>query len=457
MDVEILSRIQFAFTIAFHYIYPPLSIGLGVLLVIMEGMYLKTGNKLYEQMTKFWVKIFALTFAMGVASGIVMEFEFGTNWATYSRFVGDVFGSALAAEGIFAFFLESGFLAVLVFGWNKVSPKMHFFSTIMVSFGSMLSAVWIVVANSWQQTPAGYHIVGEGINARAEITDFWEMVFNPSSMERLSHVLSGAWLAGAFMVLSVSAYYLLRKKHVEFAKSSFKIALGLALFASLFQLFTGHQSAVGISKTQPAKLAAFEAHYDSSGVGDLYLFGWVNDRQQEVKLGFKIPGMLSYLVHGDSKKPLTGLNAFKPEDRPPVNIVFQSYHIMVAIGFGLIALSLIGIYMLSRGKLFEKRWLLWIFVFSVLGPQIANQLGWISAEVGRQPWIVYNLLRTSEALSKVVTANQVMFSLILFTLVYLLLFILFIYLLNEKIKHGPEGAEKIPSEYEHQKAALERN
>jgi len=457
MDVEILSRIQFAFTIAFHYIYPPLSIGLGVLLVIMEGMYLKTGNKLYEQMTKFWVKIFALTFAMGVASGIVMEFEFGTNWATYSRFVGDVFGSALAAEGIFAFFLESGFLAVLVFGWNKVSPKMHFFSTIMVSFGSMLSAVWIVVANSWQQTPAGYHIVGEGINARAEITDFWGMVFNPSSMERLSHVLSGAWLAGAFMVLSVSAYYLLRKKHVEFAKSSFKIALGLALFASLFQLFTGHQSAVGISKTQPAKLAAFEAHYDSSGVGDLYLFGWVNDQQQEVKLGFKIPGMLSYLVHGDSKKPLIGLNAFRPEDRPPVNIVFQSYHIMVAIGFGLIALSLIGIYMLWRGKLFEKRWLLWIFVFSVLGPQIANQLGWISAEVGRQPWIVYNLLRTSEALSKVVTANQVMFSLILFTLVYLLLFILFIYLLNEKIKHGPEGAENIPSEYEHQKAALERN
>ncbi len=457
MDVEILSRIQFAFTIAFHYIYPPLSIGLGVLLVIMEGMYLKTGNKLYEQMTKFWVKIFALTFAMGVASGIVMEFEFGTNWATYSRFVGDVFGSALAAEGIFAFFLESGFLAVLVFGWNKVSPKMHFFSTIMVSFGSMLSAVWIVVANSWQQTPAGYHIVGEGINARAEITDFWEMVFNPSSMERLSHVLSGAWLAGAFMVLSVSAYYLLRKKHVEFAKSSFKIALGLALFASIFQLFTGHQSAVGISKTQPAKLAAFEAHYDSSGVGDLYLFGWVNDQQQEVKLGFKIPGMLSYLIYGDSKKPVTGLNAFKPKDRPPVNIVFQSYHIMVAIGFGLIALSLIGLNLLWRGKLFEKKWLLWIFVFSVLGPQIANQLGWISAEVGRQPWIVYNLLRTSEGLSKVVTANQVMFSLILFTLVYLLLFILFIYLLNEKIKHGPEGAENIPSEYEHQKAALERN
>ena len=302
MDVEILSRIQFALTIAFHYLYPPLSIGLGVLLVIMEGMYLKTKNKLYEQMTKFWVKVFALTFAMGVATGIVMEFEFGTNWATYSRFVGDVFGSALAAEGIFAFFLESGFLAVLVFGWNKVSPRIHFLSTIMVSFGSMLSAVWIVVANSWQQTPAGFHIVGEGINARAEITDFWALVFNPSSMERLSHVLSGAWLAGSFLVLSVSAYYLLKNKHIEFAKASFKIAIIFALFASLFQLFTGHQSAIGVSENQPAKLAAFEAHYESSAPGDLYLFGWVNDDNQKVNFGIKFPGMLSFLIYGDSDK-----------------------------------------------------------------------------------------------------------------------------------------------------------
>lgn len=456
MDVEILSRIQFAFTIAFHYIYPPLSIGLGVMLVIMEGMYLKTKNKLYEKMTKFWVKVFALTFAMGVATGIVMEFEFGTNWATYSRFVGDVFGSALAAEGIFAFFLESGFLAVLVFGWNKVSPRIHFLATIMVSFGSMLSAVWIVVANSWQQTPAGFHIVGEGINARAEITDFWAMVFNPSSMERLSHVLSGAWLAGSFLVLSVSAFYLLKNKHIDFAKASFKIAIIFALFASLFQLFTGHQGAIGVSENQPAKLAAFEAHYDSSAPANLYLFGWVNDELQKVNFGVKIPGLLSYLVYGNFAKPVTGLNAFAPSDRPPVNIVFQSYHIMVAIGFGLIAISLIGIFFWWHGSLFNKKWLLWIFVFAVLGPQAANQLGWISAEVGRQPWIVYGLLRTSEGLSKVVTADQVMFSLILFTLIYFLLFVLFLYLLNEKIQHGPESAETIPSEYEHQKGILRK-
>src|SRR5574338_1290325 len=228
MDVEILSRIQFAFTIAFHYIYPPLSIGIAIILVIMEGMYLKTKDKFYENMTKFWTKAFALTFAIGVATGIVMEFEFGTNWATYSRFVGDVFGSALAAEGIFAFFLESGFLAVLVFGWEKVGPRMHFFSTIMVSLGSMFSAVWIVVANSWQQTPAGFHVVGEGLNARAEITDFWAMVFNPSSVERVWHVWVGAFLSGSFLVLSISAYYILRKKHLQFAKSAFKIALVIA-------------------------------------------------------------------------------------------------------------------------------------------------------------------------------------------------------------------------------------
>ncbi len=457
MSVELLSRIQFAFTIAFHYIYPPLSIGLGVALVIMEGLYLKTKNPIFQQMTKFWVRIFALTFALGVATGIVMEFEFGTNWATYSRFVGDVFGSALAAEGIFAFFLESGFLAVLVFGWNKVSPRMHFFSTIMVSLGSMLSAVWIVVANSWQQTPAGFHIVGEGINARAEITDFWQMVFNPSSVERLSHTLSGAWLSGSFLILSVSAFYLLKNKHTDFAIRSFKVGLSIAIFASLFQLFTGHSSAVGVSKNQPAKLAAYEAHFDSNKVADMYLFGWVNEKNQKVNFGVAIPNFLSYLVHGDFQTPIKGLNAFKKDEIPPVNFVFQTYHLMVAIGFALIGLSLLGLFYLWRGTLFQKKWLLRIFVLSVLLPQAANQLGWFSAEVGRQPWIVQGLLRTSDALSKVVEANQVIFSLILFSIIYALLLVLFLYLLNEKIQHGPMETDLVASEYEKQKMIFSKN
>jgi len=452
MNVEILSRLQFAFTIAFHYIYPPLSIGIAIILVIMEGMYLKTKDKFYEQMTKFWVKIFALTFAIGVATGIVMEFEFGTNWATYSRFVGDVFGSALAAEGIFAFFLESGFLAVLVFGWDKVGPKMHFFSTLMVSLGSMFSAVWIVVANSWQQTPAGFHIVGEGINARAEITDFWAMIFNPSSVDRLSHVLSGAWLAGAFLIISVSAYYLLKDRYIRFAKASIKIALVVVMTASLFQLFTGHRSAIGISKNQPAKLAAMEAVFNDQTNAPIYLFGWVNEDKQKVNFGIAIPGMLSYLIGFDTNTNVKGLNSFKAGDRPPVNIVFQAYHLMVAIGFTLIGISLLGIFFWWRGTLFKQRWILWIFVFSVFLPQIANQIGWITAEVGRQPWIVYGLLRTSEGLSKVVEAGQVWFSLILFTVIYAGLFILFIYLLNEKIQHGPEDVDQIASEIGHPKA-----
>ncbi|MCK6614418.1 MAG: cytochrome ubiquinol oxidase subunit I [Ignavibacteriaceae bacterium] len=443
MDTEILARLQFAFTIAFHYIYPPLSIGLGVILVIMEGMYLKTGNKLYENMTRFWVKVFALTFSLGVATGIVMEFEFGTNWATYSRYVGDVFGSALAAEGIFAFFLESGFLAILVFGWDKVSPRIHFLSTIMVSLGSMMSAVWIVVANSWMQTPAGFHIVGEGMNARAEITDFWAMVFNPSSVDRLSHTLSGCWLAGSFLVISVSAYYLIKKRHLEFARSSMKIALGVAMFASLFQLVTGHSSAVGVAKNQPAKLAAIEAHYEASAPGDLYLFGWVDEENEKV-YGISLPGILSFLIYNDINAPVKGLRAFDKNDLPPVQIVFQTYHLMVAIGFLLIGMSAFALFLLWRGRLFETNWFLKLLVPSVLLPQIANQVGWYTAEIGRQPWIVYGYLRTSEGLSKAVSAGQILFSLILFGLIYALLFFLFIYLLDQKIKHGPEESAALP-------------
>jgi cytochrome d ubiquinol oxidase subunit I len=437
MDVEILSRIQFAFTISFHYIYPPLSIGLGLVMVFMEAMYLKTGDIMYEQMTRFWVKIFALIFGIGVATGIVMEFEFGTNWAVYSRYVGDVFGSALAAEGIFAFALESGFLGILIFGWKRVSPRVHFFSTVMVTLGSMFSAIWIVVANSWQQTPAGYHIVGEGMHARAEITDFWAMVFNPSSVDRILHVWIGSFLAGTFLVISVSAWYLVKKKHIEFAKASFKIALSIAVVSALLQLFIGHRSAHIVAQYQPAKLAAMEGHFDSLKAADLYLVGWVDKENQQTR-GVSIPGGLSYMIHGDTEIPVPGLNAFKQENRPSaVNLVFQVYHIMIAIGMFLIVLTLYASWLMFRKKLFEKRWLLWLFVWAVLLPQIANQVGWYTAETGRQPWVVYGHLRTSDALSEAVKAEQVWFSLILFTIVYMLLFALFIYLLNNKIKHGP--------------------
>ncbi len=441
MDVLSLARIQFAVTIAFHYLYPPLSIGLGVILVVVGGLWLKTGNPLYHQMARFWTRVFALTFAMGVATGIVMEFEFGTNWATYSRFVGDVFGSALAAEGVFAFFLESGFLGVLLFGWERVPRAVHYLATCMVCLGAHFSAIWIVVANSWQQTPAGYHLVGEGLQTRAEITDFWAMVFNPSTIDRLCHVLGGAWLAGAFLVVSVSAFYLLRDQHRMFAQTSLKVGLMVGLAAALFQVLSGHWSARGVARMQPAKLAAFEGLYATMPQAPAYLWGWADETHGVVRGGLGIPGLLSWLVHADARQPVAGLDQVPPADRPPVNFVFQTYHAMVLLGIGMLTVAVWGTVAWWRDTLGQQRWLLRVLVLAVLGPQLANQCGWFSAEVGRQPWIVYGLLRTPAGLSKTVQAQTVLASLIIFTLLYVLLLAAFLYLLNDKIQHGPDPAD----------------
>jgi cytochrome d ubiquinol oxidase subunit I len=484
MTVEILSRIQFTLTIAFHYIYPPMTIGLGVLLVLMEGIYIKTKNPLFHQLAHFWTKVFGLVFAIGVATGIVMEFEFGTNWASYSRFVGDIFGSALAAEGIFAFFLESGFLALLLFGWDKVGPKMHFFATCMVALGAHFSAIWIVVANSWMQTPAGYHlekIVGsthtplppgyvvqaEDLgHVRAVVDNFWAMVLNPSSMERLTHVVLGAWLTGAFLTISISAWYLLKGKHQRFAKASITVAVVFAAFTSVLQMISADVTARGVVRNQPIKLAAMEGVFKTKDATPMTLFGYVDPRTQETH-GPKIPGLLSFLCFHNFRTAVTGLNdlpddeflvmrhpgldknqlaALRPTYWPMVGATFQFYHVMIIVGSTIFGISFLALILLWKGVLFRTelasvRAFLWILVFSVLAPQIANQAGWFTAEIGRQPWIVYNLLRTSQGLSRAVEANQVVFSIILFTLIYILLFITFIYLLNKKIQHGPDDDE----------------
>jgi cytochrome d ubiquinol oxidase subunit I len=472
MDVVLLSRLQFALTIAFHYIFPPLTIGMSVVMVYLEAQHLRTGDELFEKAAKFWTRIFALNFAVGVASGIVMEFQFGTNWAAYSRFVGDVFGSALAAEGIFAFFLESGFLALLVFGWDRVSARMHFFATVMVAVGSVFSSIWIVVANSWQQTPAGHHIVtmmrdGEplvrdGVPVlRAEIVDFWALVFNPSTVHRLVHVWIGAFIMGTFFVMSISAWYLLRNRHVDFARKSFSGALIFATIASLAALVSGHFQAKSVYHYQPAKLAAFEGHYET-GPADMSLFGLPDDRAETIHMNIAIPGGLSFLVHEDVSAPVVGLDRFRPEDRPPVLVSFASYHVMIGLGMAFIALTAFASFLHWRGKLYQTRWLLWIFVFSVLGPLVANQLGWAAAEVGRQPWIVHpplewaadgdlvlgpsgvveydetKGLRTVDAVSPSLSASQVLSSLIGFGLIYVGLLSVWIYVLDRKIRQGPE-------------------
>ncbi len=448
MNPVILSRIQFALTIMFHYLFPPLTIGLGALLVFLEGRYLKTKDPQFEAAAKFWTKIFALNFALGVASGIVMEFQFGTNWAVYSRYVGDIFGSALAAEGIFAFFLESGFLALLVFGWDKVSPRVHFFSTLMVALGSIFSAIWIIVAISWQQTPAGYEIrdvvTPAGIVQRAELTNFWEVVFNPSTVDRLIHVLIGAFILGSFFVMSVSAFYLLKNRHVDFARKSFMTALVVAAIASLAMLVSGDSQGRLVARYQPAKLAAMEGLYETTEGGTpIQIFGIPDSESRIVRYNIEIPGLLSFLVHRNFTTPVDGLDRYEP-DTPPVAIPFFSFHIMVGLGIYFVVLTLYALWCRMRGTLFRKKWLLWIFVFSVIGPFAANELGWIAAEVGRQPWIVYNLLRTSDAVSQNLTASQVTGSIIMFGVIYTLLFALWIILLNDKIQKGPEPiTEKI--------------
>jgi cytochrome d ubiquinol oxidase subunit I len=391
----------------------------------------------WERVTRFWVKIFALIFAFGVATGIVMEFQFGTNWSTYSRYVGDIFGSPLAAEGLFSFFLESTFLGILVFGWNKVSKKVHFLSTVMVASGAALSALWIIIANSWQQTPAGYEIVGEGQLMRAELVDFWAAAFNPSTLARYSHTIVSAWQGGAFLVMAIAGFYLLKGRHRDFAKASLKPALILALLASLAQLWTGHYSAEVVAQHQPAKLAALEGHYQASAPADMVLLGWVDEEAGHTR-GLKLPGGLSLLLYGDSEAPVTGLEAFPPEDRPPVQPVFQAYHGMVAIGMLLIGVSLLSTFLWWRGSLWETRWLLRLLTLLPPLPALADQMGWFAAEVGRQPWVVQGLLRTEDAVSVVVPAWQILASLIMFTLLYGVMGFLFVYLFTKKVLAGPD-------------------
>ncbi len=459
LDVLTLSRLQFAFTIMFHYLFPPLTIGLGVVLVYLKGMHLWTKEAIYDKAAKFWTKIFGVNFALGVVTGIVMEFEFGTNWAAYSRYVGDVFGSALAAEGIFAFFLESGFLAVLLFGWDRVGPRMHFFSAVMVALGSIFSSIWITVANSWQQTPAGFELrptefidpdTGEPF-MRAEIVDFWAMVFNPSTVDRLVHVWIGAIILGAFFVMSVSAYYLLRGRHLEFAQRSFTGGLILGTVFSLAQMGSGHFQAKSVVENQPAKMAAMEGVFETERGVPINIVGWPNEETGKVEYSIGVPGMLSFLATGSFDGEVKGLNELEPKyGKPPVWLTFQAYHIMIGLGVLFLVSTLYAMLQWWRGRLFEQRWLLWYFVFAVVLAFAANECGWVSAEVGRQPWVVYPTvvdgqvvggLRTSDGLSEVVKADQVLGSIIMFGIVYFTLFVLWIIILNYKIQQGPEPVE----------------
>lgn len=450
-DVALLSRIQFALTVAYHFIFVPLSIGLGLILAIFATKYHRSRSEADGNAMRFWVRIFTATFAIGVATGITMEFSFGTNWADYSRFVGDIFGAPLAAEALFAFFLESVFLGVLLFGRNKVSSLFYTVSAWLVWAGSCLSALWILIANSWMQTPAGAELAADG--SKAVITDFLAAAFNPSTLPRYTHVVVALLILGAFASLAVGAWYLLRGKHADFAMKTIRVGAVVGIVASCALIVTAHSSAVEVSQEQPTKLAMMEGMYNDE-VPPLYAFGWVDEENQQVITPFSIPGGTSFLATGTWDAQYQGLNSLAQTEKYgdmdvadlPVNLVFQSYHLMVAM-YGLIMITAIlaVVFSLRGGRIRSMRWLQKLLLVSPLFPFIAIQVGWITAEVGRQPWVVYPSssgpdgvsLLTNNAISQSVSAPELLMTLALFAAVYVFLFVGWARVISRFIKRGP--------------------
>ncbi len=416
MDGILLARLQFAFTIGFHFLFPPITIGLAWLLVILEYLGWRRNDESCVRLGRFFGKILGLTFAVGVATGIVMEFQFGTNWAEYSKFVGDIFGAPLAAEGIFAFFLESGFLGLYLFGRDRVSKRTHWIAILMVAVGATLSAFWIIVANSWQQTPAGFAIR----NGRAELVDFWEALFNPSTVVRYVHTVDAALIAGAFFMAGISAHLVL--KGTELAKRSLKISLVFGLVVSVLELMpSGHEHARQVARTQPEKFAAIEGLYASRDAAPLVLFAYPTEKPPTLHAPVEIPGLLSWMAFGDVNAPIKGLNEFPYDDVPPLWLTFVSFHNMVILGIYFILVTAYGTYLLYRKKLFNRPRFLKLLVWSIPLPLAACQLGWIAAEV-----------------SITVSNGELLFSLLLFVLVYALLGGLYVTLLVKKVRHGVE-------------------
>jgi cytochrome bd ubiquinol oxidase subunit I len=438
MSTELLHRIQFALTASFHFIFPPISLGLGLILIIFGVQSVRTKDPKWRQLSMFWVKIYGLVFAMGIATGLVQEFEFGTNWSQYSRFVGNVFGSLLAAEGIFAFMLEGGFLGLMLFGGSRLGNKMWLFATTMVVGGATFSATWIVMANSWMQTPAGYQIKDVGQGDQAFMTSFRDVVFTPSFGPHIVHVIAASWMVGTSFVISVGAYYLLRRQHVELARTMIRVALPIFMVLSVLQVVVfGANQATEVTNRQPAKLGAMEGLYDTTDCAPMYIVGWT-DPTNEQNTGISVPCLLSILTAQDPNATVTGLNEFPKDQWAPVNLVFQVYHLMIDLGMLFIAIGgLACLLWIWKRRIWDTRWMLWVLVSSVVLTELATQAGWWTAEFGRQPWVVWQVLATAGAESPNVTAAQVVFSIGMFVVLYALLFVLFLRLLDRKIKAGP--------------------
>jgi cytochrome d ubiquinol oxidase subunit I len=427
-----LSRLQFAAATMFHFLFVPLTLGLSILVAIMETRYVQTNDETYLQMTKFWGKIFLINFALGVVTGITLEFQFGTNWSRYSAYVGDIFGSLLAIEASVAFFLESTMIGMWIFGWKKFSKKAHAILIWLVAAASNVSALWILIANSWMQQPVGYTLR----NGRAELTDFGAVVFNKFAVLMFFHTVPAALILSAFVVMGISAYHLLKKQHIDFFTRSFNLALIVGLISSIFVVIEGDQHAIHVTQSQPAKLAAMEAHWETSTRAPVVLFALPDQDHEKntVEIG-KIPGVLSFLGYHDVNAEVKGLKEFPKDERPPVLLTMLSFRIMVGLGLLFPLLTVIGFFL--RRRLLENPWYLRIMLFAIPLPYIAMEMGWLLAEVGRQPWIVYGLMKTTDAASPL-AVSQVFLSLAAFILVYGLLGLAGLFLVARHSQKGPE-------------------
>jgi cytochrome bd ubiquinol oxidase subunit I len=436
MDVLTLSRLQFAVTAAYHFIFVPLTLGLSIMVAYMETRYVRTNDELYLKMTKFWGKLFLINFALGVVTGITMEFQFGMNWAEYSKYVGDIFGAPLAIEATVAFFLESTFIGLWIFGWSKVSKKVHALSIWLVAIATNLSALWILLANGWMQKPVGYVLR----NGRAEMVDFMAMVTNSYGWSKFFHTVLSGYVVAAFFVMGISAYHILRKNELVFFGRSFKMAALFGLVSSFLVFATGDFHAIEVAKTQPTKFAAMEVVWDTQKAApyNLIVLPDVSNERNSIE-GFSIPKGLSILAFHNGDAEVKGLKDFPKEDRPPVIPTFLSFRLMAGFGMLFILLSFLGWVFARKGRLESKTLFLKIMLYALPLPYLAAQLGWIVAEVGRQPWLVYGLFRTSDGVSRSIEPVQVVASLVGFTLVYGLLAVVDIYLLSKNARKGPDS------------------
>jgi cytochrome bd ubiquinol oxidase subunit I len=435
-DPTLISRWQFAFTVVYHYLFPQLTMGLALLLVILKTLYLRRGDETYNKAARFWGKIFAVTFIMGVVTGIPMEFQFGTNWAAFSAFAGDIIAQTLAMEGAFAFFLESAFLGIFLFGERRFGQRMHWFSALMLLVGTWASGYFILATNSWMQNPVGYEeVAGGGVR----ISDYSAVLLNPWVFVQFAHNQGGAVVTGAFVMAGLGAYYLLANRHELYGRMFVHLGLITAVIASVWMLFpSGHVSSTEVAEKQPVALAAMEGQFRTERPAGLVIMGQPDLERERIDNPIVIPRALSYLLYQNWNAEVKGLDAFPQKNWPDtIPLLYYSYHVMVGLGTIFIAITVVATFLLWRRRLFESRWMLWILMLATPFPFIANTAGWLTAELGRQPWLVYGLLRTSEGASPLVSSGNVLFTLIGFAGMYLIMGLLYFVLMVREVAHGP--------------------